>query len=574
MFYRTVIATVYLLGTALSFPDSLYQAFDSSNYRELKAAKRHEDVLKRSDDIVTKRSIVLTYADDTAHDDDTTFAARVNLAGDRPTLFLEDFEHLLDMVDCSDSAMTLAFRDAAFFEKAKYACASMDEGLIVSSHSSCSDSSAHSVFNVSNIEYDKGNSRIVLSIHETTWLRSFPARKIEFGHTSDRHYIHRHDRLSGRASGTQSMSGIIEAAASTLIPTATPTANSVTFDLSSGAADTMFTWPSGPGANLSITAGCKKCTTKGQLVITQGEIELMDISDLLKPVLNHEQEIDFVQRGYFELELNGFEASVLLRAEPPTSVEFQYDLFSVPVHGFVIPKFGAAGVLFQPQLVFNLTINRAVELTWGFKVTVPDKSTIRLDIGQFNQSRTTGFNETTVSSLPFNANDSDIELTLQAGLRPFLPIGMSFFQDKLKVCGGPTLDLPYIDTTIAQLATSAVDANCETGKGQGSARFQDTFKNLTHISASVAMGVGFEFEADVVGFPAARFNSSVWSRVESLPTACLAFGRETGMVVATVAEEKADARDKPSLAVSASLCGFAELAMWGMSAVTAIVAVL
>jgi hypothetical protein len=120
---------------------------------------------------------------------------------------------------------------------------------------------------------------------------------------------------------------------------------------------------------------------------------------------------------------------------------------------------------------------------------------------------------------------------------------MSFFSDKLTLLGGPFLDLPYINTTITQLATSNVNANCETGKGQGNATFQDAFKNLTHIEASLGMSVGFEFEAtvDIIGIPPARFDYAVWSMEMSLPTACMAWAKETGMSVATVAEKKVNA---------------------------------
>jgi hypothetical protein len=134
---------------------------------------------------------------------------------------------------------------------------------------------------------------------------------------------------------------------------------------------------------------------------------------------------------------------------------------------------------------------------------------------------------------------------------------MSFFSDQLTLLGGPFLDLPYINTTITQLATSSVNSNCETGKGQGNAKFQDAFKNLTHIEASLGMSVGFEFEASVdkFGIPPARFDYAIWSTQSSLATACMAWGKETGMSVATVAEKKVNAASSVQLSASRRFAG-------------------
>lgn len=89
---------------------------------------------------ITKSYIDANYVDG------TTFASRVRLGGDRETLFLEEFDHLLNVVECSASSMTLEFRDPAFFAKAKNACSALHNGLVVASHSSCSEIDAHSVF--------------------------------------------------------------------------------------------------------------------------------------------------------------------------------------------------------------------------------------------------------------------------------------------------------------------------------------------------------------------------------------------------------------------------------------------
>lgn len=191
---------------------------------------------------------------------------------------------------------------------------------------------------ITSIEYDGGNAQIILGVQETTWSRSFRSKKIEFGQSSDLHYLHKHDRLSRRQTESITASGEVASAATSLIPTATPTVESVTFDLSNDQTDTTFSWPLGveAGPQMPITVGCKKCTTKGQLILTQGAFDLTDFDELTEQAFDPDKDMDFIKSGFFELELNGFETSVLLKAGPSASLGFAIDLFTVPVYGFKV----------------------------------------------------------------------------------------------------------------------------------------------------------------------------------------------------------------------------------------------
>ncbi|KAF2710265.1 hypothetical protein K504DRAFT_501537 [Pleomassaria siparia CBS 279.74] len=563
MLFQTLLHTFYLLGIVLAVINGLKQEVESSHYRQLKAAKRHVDTLKRSDKIIAKSSIVLTYAEDTDYVEETTFASQVHLSGNRPTLFIEEFEHLLHLVECSASKMTLEMRDDVSFHNANDAFEYFHGGLVVASHSTCSDLNAHSVFDVLDIEFDQVNSRIILGVKETTWHDSFDTKRITFGHTSDTHTFYRHDRLSRRLTEIVSASGALKSAASTLIPTSTPSPTSLSIDLNHELENMTFPLPSGrPTLPPPGTIGCKKCGIKGTLVLSHGEFELVSGSELFTQFMDSDQDMDFVKRGFIKLELNGFEASVLLSVVPTTNVNFTYDLFTISTAGFQIPGIGAVGVLFRPQLLFDLAVSQNVEFTWGFKVSVPDKSGLLVDLGNFNGSGVEGFDDISIEALPFNTNVSDIKLSMQAGLRPTIPIGLKLFGEKLGLTGGPFLNLPFINTTIDQLATSDFNAKCE--KGEGSASFTESFKNLTHITSDLNMGVGFEFKA-IANLPGSlsdhekSFNHSIWSKSSSLPTACLAFGEQTGLSVATdmeseivsSGENKTDGgNDKPKSAAS------------------------
>jgi hypothetical protein len=63
MLFKLLVITAYLFGATTSFHDSLRQEFSTFDYRSLKAARRHSNVLKRSDEIVAKTSIELTYVE-------------------------------------------------------------------------------------------------------------------------------------------------------------------------------------------------------------------------------------------------------------------------------------------------------------------------------------------------------------------------------------------------------------------------------------------------------------------------------------------------------------------------------
>lgn len=67
MLFKLLVITAWFFGAATSFPDSLRQDFSTFDYRSLKAARSHGDIAKRSDEIVAKTSIELTYVEGMIH---------------------------------------------------------------------------------------------------------------------------------------------------------------------------------------------------------------------------------------------------------------------------------------------------------------------------------------------------------------------------------------------------------------------------------------------------------------------------------------------------------------------------
>lgn len=74
-------------------------------------------------------------------------------------------------------------------------------------------------------------------------------------------------------------------------------------------------------------------------MLTQGEIVLSDTSDVINQITDDDEPLDLFQSGFFELQLNGFESSILLSAVPSGNLKFTYNLFQVPVLGFRVRCF-------------------------------------------------------------------------------------------------------------------------------------------------------------------------------------------------------------------------------------------
>jgi hypothetical protein len=122
------------------------------------------------------------------------------------------------------------------------------------------------------------------------------------------------------------------------VPTETPSNEQVEIDLHNESINSTFSWAKddGFGPQGPIIVGCKRCVTQGQLLLTQGQIDLSSIGELTEQIIDADKELDFIKSGFFQLELNGFSSSNLLRAIPSGSVAFSYDLFSVPIVGFKV----------------------------------------------------------------------------------------------------------------------------------------------------------------------------------------------------------------------------------------------
>ena len=144
----------------------------------------------------------------------------------------------------------------------------------------------------------------------------------------------------------------------------------------------------------------------------------------------------------------------------------------------------------------------------------------------------------TITALPFQANTTDITLTVQNAFRPAIPIGFSFDNDDFTVQVAVFLDLPSVSAVISP--QSHTDASCvplnstnatlPTDNGISSATLTELLAqmgDLTLIEPAVEIDVAFggNFKAAISPLPNVAFGTSttLLSTTFALPTACLAW---------------------------------------------------
>ena len=140
-----------------------------------------------------------------------------------------------------------------------------------------------------------------------------------------------------------------------------------------------------------------------------------------------------------------------------------------------------------------------------------------------------------MKDVPFQANTSDLELSLSFALAPEVTLGLHLLDNQIGAEVGVTFNLPKTTVSISQLATDVVDAQCDKSTGGSLAEayqadFQHLFQNLTHIATGFEVGVGFEMQAEVSELPKLALSSFIEIAtlpVAAMPTLCLAFQSAT-----------------------------------------------
>lgn len=231
---------------------------------------------------------------------------------------------------------------------------------------------------VNDVSFTEDGKSLDLSVTEASWQDAFDKFDISFGHSTEDHFFRRHSDFA-KIRKRQDRFRVA-------IPEDTPdNVNTGTFDLKSELIDFPFPFESFlaglgnispvPIPQLPIEIGCKNCSTRGQIILSQGAIQIdasqIDlIPDFLEGGDDGKEISNLITGGFIELAAVGVGARVELFARPKASGAFEIALFALPVLGFVIPGIGKAGAVFEPRLAADFSIGGGFEITYGIDVAV------------------------------------------------------------------------------------------------------------------------------------------------------------------------------------------------------------
>lgn len=537
-------------GSLVSCTSTSVQEEPNVPHRQLRAASRQSDLLQRDQEIRRTFTANLVYTEfENTYGGESVFASRVQIESDVPILVLEDIEHHLNGVECTDSAIKLSFENKSGAEAVRHACHHENGSYAITSHITCNSEESRSVFKIDGITLSDDGSSLVMQASRTPWKQAFRTFDIDFGYTGEPHSFRRHSNILRRQNAASTTTAAITAQTistalytatsvptvysavsvpTITIPTSSATATSLSINLATQILNSTFHLPIEQIQKVPINIGCKNCTTTGQLVLTQGTFKI-DINPFEGTPFH------LITGGNVQLQANGVSAHIELISIPSGTAKYSHDLFSIPVVGFVIPELGRAGITFTPSIIAQFQISGGVEFTYGFDIQVPTGSYVNVDFGDLSNSSVKGFDAATITALPFQANITDITLTVQTALRPAIPIGFSFDNDDFTVQVAVSLDLPSVSAIISP--QSHTDASCvplnstnatlPTNNGISSATLTELLAqmgDLTLIEPAVEIDVAFggNFKAAINPL-AFGTSTTLLSTTFALPTACLAW---------------------------------------------------
>ena len=381
----------------------------------------------------------------------------------------------------------------------------------------------------------------MLAVVPTTWRRSFHSIDINFGSRIENGRLERREHLGKRQAVVRTTAS---AAASPSVvfpspPTSSPTATSIVgANLTMSWMDTAILPPSFPGANLvvpdlpgGLTVKCKNCTLQGNIDLSHGLLGISEPSNNT----NDNSEIDpavqeafnFYKNGYLELVVNDFAAHIELESTvTPTAslVTYIAPFPDIGIPGWIIPNIAEVGPVLRPRVTFGVQLSIELDFIYGFDLTVPNNSTIRLDIADpVTNSNITGFQNATFSAIPFQAQVDNISLTVTAAFNPEILLTVSVLGGDGEISAGAFLDLPKVSATVAQV--DHVDQNCNpTNSSDKIKDFLD--HSLTNIVPTVDFDVGVLVDGNL---NADGFSTDVGASTTALssgyplPTTCIAY---------------------------------------------------
>ena len=187
------------------------------------------------------------------------------------------------------------------------------------------------VHSISNITIDVFVYRIEMFATPIPWKDGYRSMKVDFGASSTQELsLRKHNELRKRQETTATAT-VIPSSAFPVLPSSspTPTIHEVTENIDLNYQDTMILPPNFPGVDSvmlhapfvphGITFGCKNCTAKGNIELSQGTFTLStndsDDSIFKRGLVNTTQEVvHFFEDGFIEFNVLDFAAHIELES--------------------------------------------------------------------------------------------------------------------------------------------------------------------------------------------------------------------------------------------------------------------
>ncbi|KAL2002795.1 hypothetical protein VTN02DRAFT_5897 [Thermoascus thermophilus] len=500
---------------------------------------------------------------------DLVFTATLAVKSHSPILVLEELENALENVLCSESQISLVFDSIENVYAIRKEIGTSSSFVVVTSHNGCNSEGERATYWVHNVNIDTTDRAVHMEKTSCEWREAFHSTQVSFsrGH---RPGVQKREQAFGKrqqdASSTTSREitgpGPSPTVSFPSVPSgATAQPSAVVKEIDESFIDKHIFPPQFPGADQivpqGVTISCKNCTLRGNIEITQGSFNLSG-SDDISDIINNT--ISFFEHGSVEVVSTGLFAYVELGVDISLTqnlLSLPMNLPAIPLTPFEIPGVVIFGPLIQPELEASINLDQAMEFSYGFDLSVPDNSRLKITIPELSNSTSSGFNETKLNTLPLKSTSALVSLIMSVTFKPQILLGIKTAAGAVTGGIGGFLELPTLSVNITQL--SGVDEKCEKPsnaieEGLDSV-LENIFGDLTNIVPTVDLVVGAlaDFEVDIANFQKGVVTQTVLhSTSYALPTACLAFDRDSQAYITPV---KATTTTTPSETKTATKTG-------------------
>ena len=274
-----------------------------------------------------------------------------------------------------------------------------------------------------------------------------------------------------------------------------------------------------------LTLTCQNCTFTGNVTLTAGSFTVSNSSDESTGTLG------MIEHGYVRLTADNFLAHIDLNTIWPVEFNKSLDLTLVDVglSPFTIPGIANVGPILKMQLLLSADIGGTANLTYGFEVVVPNNSTAIANFENITASSITGFKDTTLSTLPFDASISDIALNLSADIKTQVLVGIDLFDGYATAGAGVFLDLPSLSLSVEEVNNR--DENCNPTTNRTLIQQLDSeYDAMINIIPDVVIDAGLVVQAELGKGDLSVGTQTAFTPLSTAyppPTACFAFDKNS-----------------------------------------------